>query len=129
MADQSFEVQIAVLREQFRALEQLLEGAKFIAQLTNDNAKTLAVHEDRFSEIRRDFGELEGRWSKTAERIEKSCNDLGGQLRSTESAIKDEMDRRIQANATAKINGRYLLYAAFLTGVIGIIVKLLGIVG
>lgn len=32
-----------------------------------------------------------------------------------------------EANATAKINGRYLLYAAFATGCVGIIAKLLGV--
>ena len=69
----------------------------------------------------------------TAERL----TDLRHQLEQTVTGLTREVDRavagcealskKIETTQTAKVNGRYLLYAALITGALAILAKLLGL--
>lgn len=82
MAD-SLEVQLAVLKEQVRALRQIVEAAQFLSQSIHDNRARLDVHDERFRDLDHDIAAMEGRLDSAVSRVEKSCNNLASLIRET----------------------------------------------
>jgi peptidoglycan hydrolase CwlO-like protein len=94
---ESLEIQLARLDEQVKALRQVVEGARFIADNVHRNAERLAVHEERFNDMHSDIGALEGRMENAVSRVETSCNALGELIRQTSQAVtKVESEQRVQ---------------------------------
>lgn len=123
----SLEVQLARIDEQLKALRQLVEGARYIADVANKNTARLEVHEERFNEVRADLSQLEGRMEQSVSRFEKSCNDLGKLLRDQQekvSAVVNEQDQQSKA-LTRREKWLLLLATAFAGGAVTLLVNFL----
>lgn len=121
------EVQLARVDEQLKSLRQLVEGAKYVADVANRNSERLAVHEEKFNEMRADVAQLEGRMETAVSRVEKSCNDLGGIIREQQQAlarVESEQEQQTQA-LTKREKWLLLLAGSFASGAVALLVNLL----
>jgi predicted nucleic acid-binding Zn-ribbon protein len=96
---------LAALEVEVRTLTQLAEGVKFAAE----NA---VITSERLTDLRHQLEQTVKGLTKEVDRAVAGCEALSAKLDSSQ---------------TAKINGRYLLYAALVTGALAILAKLLGI--
>jgi peptidoglycan hydrolase CwlO-like protein len=126
---ESLEIQLARLDEQVKALRQVVEGARFIADNVHRNAERLAVHEERFNDMHSDIGALEGRMENAVSRVETSCNALGELIRQTSQAVtKVESEQRVQTETMSnRQRGLWALAGTFGTGALVLLGKLLGL--
>jgi uncharacterized protein (DUF2344 family) len=122
-----FEVQLARVDEQVKALRQIVEGARYVADLANKNTARLEVHEEKFNDLRHDVAQLEGRMESAVLRVEKSCNDLGAIIRKQQEALaKVENEQEQQSKALTKREKWLLLLAgAFASGAMALLVNYL----
>jgi uncharacterized coiled-coil protein SlyX len=121
------EIQYARLDEQIKALRQLVEGTRFVADLVHDYGRRLAVHEERFNELRGDLAGLDGRLEASVARLEKSCNDLGDLIRAQQQAVsrvQSEQDQQTRA-LTRREKWLVMLAGVFASGAAGLLVNLL----
>lgn len=131
------EVQLARLDEQVKALRQVVEGARFVAEAANRNAELLAVHEERFKDLHEDVAAMEARMETTVKRVEKSCNDLGDLIRETaerqhqadqERALLKERAQNADREQNSRRNLLYGVAGAFAGTAFGVLAHLAGLV-
>lgn len=117
MPDESLDVQFARLEEQIRALAQLVEGTKFIAESVHLNERTLAVHDERLVKLRGDLAEFKGELQAAVGDIRKSCNDLSDLIRAQGATVASlERDAEQQTEALGRREKWLLLFATALAG-------------
>lgn len=115
MVPDSIESRLARLDEQLKAFRVDTEAVRYIAQQLHEQAKQLAVYEERANELRRDLGATEGRLERTVERIEKSCNDLGENIRQVETRLSTRLSETANARIGARATVTVALIAAAAT--------------
>jgi peptidoglycan hydrolase CwlO-like protein len=126
---ESIEVQLARLDEQLKAVRQIVEAARFIADNVHRNSERLAVHEERFNDMHSDIAALEGRMESAVSRVESSCNNLGELIRQTSATVtKVESEQRTQTETISnRQRGLWALAGTFGTGALVLLGKLLGV--
>lgn len=131
------EVQLARLDEQVKALRQVVEGARYVAESANRNAETLAVHEERFKDLHEDVVAIEARMEVAVKRVEKSCNELGDLIRDTadrqrqadqERALLKERAQTADREQDSRRNLLYGVAGAFAATAFGVLAHLAGLV-
>jgi phage shock protein A len=107
---------LAALEVEVRTLTQLAEGVKFAAE----NA---VITSERLTDLRRDLEQSIKGMIREVDRAVAGCAALASKL----DDVEDNVQAKLERSQTAKINGRYLLYAALVTGALAIIAKLAGV--
>jgi peptidoglycan hydrolase CwlO-like protein len=134
---ESLEIQLAVLKEQVRALRQIVEAAQFLSQSIHDNRARLDVHDERFRDLDHDLAAMEARMETTVSRVEKSCNDLGALIRETSErqrnaeeaqAVMQSKQERDDEDEGHRRDLLLIVASAFATTGIAAIAHLLGLI-
>jgi chromosome segregation ATPase len=107
---------LAALEVEVRTLRQLAEGVKFAAE----NA---VITSERLTDLRRDLEQATSSMVREVDRAVAGCNALSSKLDDVERSVQ----AKLEGTQVAKINGRYLLYVALVTGAAAILAKLLGL--
>lgn len=111
---------LAALEVEVRTLSQLAEGVKFAAE----NA---VITSERLSDLRHQLEQTAASMTREVDRAVAGCNSLSTKLDDVERSVQAKLESSRVSSQAAKINGRYLLYVALVTGAGAIVAKLLGI--